>query len=339
MSERTIAFHSLISFVLFRHRRGYARLIVPVPTGQASTLEFEQEIQTQIESLDAMFGDPGLTALRTKSPLHPAVIRRETLSAFLPRRPRPFEELLTIAAELGGTMIDRQFWMPDPRTPDYWGFISHEAAARRISQNLADPLKYNETLAEVRTWAGLRQNGLDVELVHEHGQPDLVIARGSPAEIRAEVKFVHTDTSDRGVIGAVEKANKQLRGASSGAAGVAYVHLDRRHSVRTLPATPAKADAARLPSGEDPPPTDVVHRIGLIERALDGERYKSVGVAIVTWEDHVYIGDWPGPVTYFVRRQSVFRRHRNMRPLAPIDEDAFRPGGWFATRIGIPLPT
>jgi hypothetical protein len=157
-----------------------------MPTGIVSTPSFEREIQTQIASLDAMFGDPELKKLRSKTPHHPAAIRRDALASFFPRRPQPYPELLALSAEVGAAMIDRQFWMPDPED-DYWSFIPNATAAARVAQNIRDPGKFNETLAELRMWASLRLRSVHADLIEEDGMPDIAVDRGSQNETWVEV--------------------------------------------------------------------------------------------------------------------------------------------------------
>jgi len=305
-----------------------------MPTGTISTPQFEAEIQMQIDSLDAMFQDPGLASLRANTPTHPGVVRRDMLASFLPRRARPYPELLAIATEIGGGLIDRQFWMPDPDSSPYWSFLSDADAAARVAQNIHDPGKFEETLAEVRTWAMLTHGGARATLLEEEGKPDIVLDRGSTTEAWAEIKFIHTTTTDRGLLRALQKANKQLRAATCGGAGIVYVYIERVHAPRVLPSTTEAAEAARLPSGEDPPPADVASRIATVELALSGNNYKSLALTAVTREDHSYIGEWPGPVTYFVRRQAVLRRHVTPRPAPAVDDQIIRPAGWTAFRLG-----
>ena len=151
---------------------------MPMPTGTISTPQFEAEIQMQIDSLDAMFQDPGLASLRANTPTHPGVVRRDMLASFLPRRARPYPELLAIAAEIGGGLIDRQFWMPDPDSSPYWSFLSDADAAARVAQNIHDPGKFEETLAEVRTWAMLTHGGARATLLEEEGKPDMSLTGG-----------------------------------------------------------------------------------------------------------------------------------------------------------------
>jgi hypothetical protein len=55
-----------------------------MPTGTISTPQFEAEIQMQIDSLDAMFQDPGLASLRANTPTHPGVVRRDMLAHSCP---------------------------------------------------------------------------------------------------------------------------------------------------------------------------------------------------------------------------------------------------------------
>lgn len=300
-----------------------------------STPDFAAEIRLQIGILDAMFSDPGLARLRTRFPLHPAVLRRDALDVFFPLRPRPYEELLAVATEVGTMAIDRIFWMSDPGAEDYWTFLSDPSAARRVRANLEDPKKFNETIVEVRTWAHLRHHRLSAELIEEDGLPDISINRGRADECWVEVKFVHRSTSNRGILRALQHANAQLRNASGGGAGVVYLYFDRLLAPRRLPATPEEAEASRRSSGEDHAPHDVAGRLALIENALRGLHYKSIGATVIGWDDHGYIGDWPKKVTYFVRRDSRVRRHSTPRKAVVFSDEVLRVGGWMAFGLGV----
>lgn len=306
---------------------------MPLPTGNVSTAQFEGEIQNQIAVLDAMFDDPGLTALRTKSPHHPAVVRRDALAEFLPRRTRPVSELVQLAASLGVMAIDRQFWMRDA-SDDYWSFLTTVGSANRVRQNIRDPADFDETIAEVRTWAHLRFRSVDADLIEEDGKPDIPVARHTPEETWIEVKFVHATTTDNGFRRVLKKANSQLREASSDGAGVAYLWIERPLDARELPRTQGEADAGRLPSGEDPPPPGVAERLAAVERALASGNFKSVGFVVVAWDDHGYIADGTG-VTYFVRRQCLVREHPSPRGAVSLDAALLPLGGWAAMRIGL----
>lgn len=307
---------------------------MPFPTGDITTSQFEDEIRAQAASLAAMFSDPALAVLRQRSPTHPAVVRYDTLLALLPRRSRPYHENLAISAEVGAGMIDRQFWMPDPDTDEYWSFIPDAAAAARVAQNIRDPRQFNETLAEVRVWSRLRQTHPAASLVEQEGQPDIRLDTPE-GPLWIEVKFIHSDTSNDGVERALKKANKQLRTATGGDGGVLIMVFERTLAPRALPATEEAAQAARLPSGEDPPPADIASRIGVIEQALSSRDFKSVGVAILTWEDHCYVGEWPEPVTYIVRHSAVVRRHHLPRGHPEVPRELASIGGWAAFRLGV----
>jgi hypothetical protein len=185
--------------------------------------EAEARVRESIEILDAMFDDPGLNRLRLKTSDHPAVRRRDTLAAMFPRRQRPYEELVMTLIELGAIEFDR-FWLPAPDAAEFWSFIPSAKAADRVRQNIANPKTFDETLAEVRTWDHLRRKGgLEAELIEEAGKPDIVVNRGTESEVWVEAKFVHFPTGDRAVTKALQKANEQLRSASKGGAGVAYL--------------------------------------------------------------------------------------------------------------------
>ena len=113
-------------------------------------------------------------------------------------------------------------------------------------------------LAEVRTWAHLRMHGVEAELLEEDGMPDIRVHGGSEASW-IEVKYVHPGTTDNGVASALKKANRQIRNASPDRSGVVYLFVGTDRVRRALPNTPAEAEAAKLPSGEDPAP-DIVSR-------------------------------------------------------------------------------
>lgn len=281
----------------------------------------DAEFTDQAAAIDAMFSDPGLVSLRSRHPNHPAIPLRDAVATITRQHDVVLADLLDLATRVSIIAFDQDVWLSPPDEDDFWNLVPDRAAAERVRTNIHDPRRFDETLAEVRTWAHLRSRGLTADLLEENGRPDIRLGGDPLAWV--EVKFLRASTAPGALQDRIKKANRQLRGASVGRSGTVYVYLDREP--RPEPYSPTALNSV---------PPDLVEKVAEAERLMRGPFFKSIGALVLVWHRTLF-----GPVTDTCPLviQRVFRliEHPTEQPYAGPSADDLSIARFAYTMIGL----
>jgi hypothetical protein len=253
-------------------------------------------VRVYLGQLEEMFGDEGLSRLRSRSSRHPAVELYDLMlgigsSGGMSRWPDEFES----AAAVGTVGLDLSTWAPEPPYDDFWSFLDSDTRNWTLGA-LAQPDQFEDVMAELFTWGWLRSEGFDARRVNDLGTSDIVLDEtGEPW--RCEVKRIHVGTPETRVARIIAKANQQIKKTDPDSAGTLFVSLARE---------PTRA------AFDDRVPNDVEPYVATARAALE-THYRSVAQVVVMWDDVMILGNPPDPVLYAFRRRSVVVEHQAPR--------------------------
>lgn len=166
-----------------------------------------------------------------------------------------------------------------------------ERVSAKLRSELRNARAYGDWLVELRIAGTHRSAGRTVTPYETDGYPDLRIDVPGGA-LFAECKRLYAINEAR-LRAVIKKANRQLKLAAD-EVGEPYegaVVLDLNGGRRI-----------RFGSSEWTPP-DIEETLGLVQRALSGEKNRSIRRAYVLWDDFRYAGDDPGrTVVAYTRR-------------------------------------
>jgi len=265
------------------------------PTFDYDTPSLLVELQRQLAILEAMFGDPGLTTLRQRSPGHPAVERFDRLKGFVAAGGTlDAASELDLAVEVGSTFIDHMTWAGDRAPEDYWAVIPDPAARAFVEGRIQDPNMFHDVVSELFWWGALTEKTSST-LGEDAGMPDLKV--GDVAPCWADVKRIHIGTGTTRIREVIKKANQQIKRADASGAGAALIHIERHGQRASL---------------DDRIPNDVSPFVDEVRTALGSGFFRSVAHVAVTWDDYFVIGDVQATL-YAFRRRTVVLEHPTPR--------------------------
>jgi hypothetical protein len=190
--------------------------------------------------------------------------------------------------ELCRLLLDTQTWLgiaPGSNTAQFQlGDIDgygNEDVGRKIRSRGRDAGHYSDLLVELMIGGVHRSSGRTVIPYERPGYPDMrVEAPGGPLFI--ECKRLYR-LNENGLRRAINKASNQIKTASNDIAGPfdGAVVLDLNGS------RPAEFGSSEWI------PTDVSEALGLVQRALSGEKYRSIRRAYVLWDYYRFGGREP----------------------------------------------
>jgi len=162
------------------------------------------------------------------------------------------------------------------------------AVQRKIQTRLGDASQFEDLMVEVSIAAWHQREGHTVIPSEASGWPDLRIDIESlELPILLECKRTNS-TTGRGVKKDITKANKQIKEVGISSHGVAFLDI-----TAAVPQQTVLSDAT---------PLEVLEILERVRAALSGPKHRSVGRAIVVWDDAGILGEPPGPTTVFLRR-------------------------------------
>jgi hypothetical protein len=267
-----------------------------------------------------MLGPEGANALRAHAPSHPALQQLDALEVLQSSSGIDRLRETELLSELADYFLDFRTWPRSATQDDFWGFLVDGAGRERVRRNVRSAEQYEDTLAEVETWAALLREGLAVTLIEEDNRPDLQIQNDGQT-LWAEVKSVRLGTAPRNAGNSVTKANQQLRQADPDHSGILFVRISR---------------AAHRASFDDRVPDDVAPYVEEIRREMSGNHNRSVGIAVVSWVDFFILDDGRGRALHAFRRRSIVLRHAAPRSTPPVSEGNLDLGRTFTISIGYP---
>ncbi|MGB9372454.1 MAG: hypothetical protein WCB79_11070, partial [Halobacteriota archaeon] len=231
----------------------------------------------------------------------------------IPKIGKTIFNLLAVSTLLGGDATHNKVGSLD-------SFFKDEDVRRHIRTRILDGAQYEPLMVELATASWCKENGYRIEFikpVQGERSPDLlVIADPSIPPLILECKCITTQSikSNPGkklndIIG---KANKQIRKGISrlnlpnGCCGVVVIDV-------TIPLGVERVADDALPESIE----DIKNNVELILST----HFKSVGAALIIWEDYMRCGNPPDPTMFGPRRR--FLRINHKTPSVPIPGDMF----------------
>lgn len=259
-----------------------------------------------------------LAGLRRDDPgAHPATAHIARLEDYCQRHvtenglsigPLPRDTIAVVAKcrEVVGAMsfygLDRMYWLAD----HYFEELECDVQARRfVETRLPRPELFWSVISELQQWGYLKARGLRPQLNQEDGLPDLSFYGNSSDDAHYfEVKTVEKGTSTNAIKQHIKKANRQIKNVGDDVRGGCFLRL--------LETFTGGYEDGQLPE-------KVRTYFEVLEQAMTSEHYKSVGQAVLTWEEISCVGNIPGWQTWCIVRRSASRNHKSAR--VPIELD------------------
>jgi hypothetical protein len=269
-----------------------------VETQRISLLEYWARVQTFIESL---FPAAWLESKYARD--HPArfdwefskLIQLQGGSLSYPSQ-RP------LLAQQGRLMLDMFTWLSAIPGSDRNAFrigniegYGDALVSRKLLSELRKPRAYSDWLVELLIAGTHRSAGRVVTPYEDDGYPDMRIDLPGGA-LFAECKRLYTINESR-LRSVAKKANAQIKRAAQGVSGpyegVIVIDLNGGRRLRF--------------GSSEWRPGDIDEILAYVQRALSGEKNRSVRRACILWDDFAYFGDDPGRtlVTYTRRYEIV----------------------------------
>jgi hypothetical protein len=178
-----------------------------------------------------------------------------------------------------------------------------EGVRKKISSRVDDPEQFEDLMVELYIGAWHQLEKHRVEYREKTGFPDFSIGmKDVEIPTLVECKRARIISKNR-MAKRIAKANEQISNEKS-TIGPAY-------GIVVVDVT--ASDIAEAP--DDELPAKLNPTIGLIQSCLKGEKNRSVGAAIVAWDEYKTSGTPPGNTWFGFRRRSVRVLHKN--PLTP----------------------
>jgi hypothetical protein len=254
----------------------------------------EKPAEHALRVLEALFKDPLLALLRQRTQGHPAVRWFDTLQRLTESLTFDFRAGLDPLVEVAAALLDcldiREI---DPSLT--WELLAEPEAIRQIRTRLDDPDKFLDQYAVVRCWSLLSGIGLKARLVEYPGFPD-ICADLSNRELWVEVKRLRLGTHISRVRKVISKANKQLRNACSGYAGVIYLEVSLPIKVRDL---------------SDPIPVEISNCIAEVSREFGSGQSCHAARVVLSWDEITILGQPPAFTMVVSRRRTICLNHPN----------------------------
>lgn len=127
----------------------------------------------------------------------------------------------------------------------------------------------------------------------------------------ADVKHIRVGTSASRALDVTTKANKQIKQAHPSAVGAVLIHVDRE---------------GHRASFDDRVPSDVKPFIDEVSRALHPGQLRSIGHAVITWDDYFILSEVDRPTMYVARRRALVIAHPQPRGAPLVTEDFWNLG-------------
>jgi hypothetical protein len=186
-----------------------------------------------------------------------------------------------------------------------------EDVERKIRSRVRNASQYSDLLVELMIGGVHRSAGRTVTPYERSGYPDLrVEALGGPLLIECKRLY---ELHEKGLRRDINKASNQIKTASNELAG----HFDGAVVLDLRGSRPAG-----FGSSEWSPP-DVNEAVGLVQRALSGEKNRSIRRAYVLWDDYRFAGSKPDRTVVAYRRRVKVVEHSGVTRATDLGLEAF----------------
>lgn len=199
----------------------------------------------------------------------------------------------------------------------------NDAVIAKIRSRITDSNQYDDLLVELAEASWLLGRGYAVSAIESLGMPDLRIeVSGVELPVYVECKHLRTMTQNA-VSNHVKKANKQLKRPEEDHYGVLRIHVrgDFRIELRS-----------------DDVPEEIAQVLSFVDRAVGGEKNRSVSAVIVSWDSYVTTGEEIGrPMTFFRRHCETIAHNSPRARSLPTHLEMF--GGYTTMVAFTPSPS
>lgn len=177
------------------------------------------------------------------------------------------------------------------------------AVEKKILSRVTDQTHFESLMLELCIGAWNISQGNEVTPLEIEGYPDLKVEFSNtliPAYI--ECKRIETKTLTR-ISDVIRKANNQIKRVKEDAFGFVVLDLS----------TPVSAGMV----DDDTLPNTLSERLSVIKSALSGKKNRSIGAAIVVWDDYMKLGEPPEKTRIAFRRRMIRIDHNKPRTVVP----------------------
>jgi hypothetical protein len=269
--------------------------------------DFIRMAQQYLTFVEALFGDPGLAALRRRYPKHPAVGSYDAVAANIRRLPQfNYTDLTTDLKAVSRMMIEVSTWAGSgTNLSSLEHIVPSENARKKMLTRLRNPSQYEDIFSELFWLGWMRVRGWSADLEEIEGRPDIVIT--APAEVQAEVKRIGVGTKPRRVESIISSASKQIERADPDGSGLVLIIVERVGGRASL---------------DDRIPNDVARYVAAarkkIESRTGSKGSRAAGALVILWDDlRIHFAPERGRLVCVWRRRSVTVRHANPKTRVP----------------------
>lgn len=215
-------------------------------------------------------------------------------------------------------LLDRATWANYP-PEDIWDAFGGDGVSNLMRPRLRNTEQFFDTMAELRLCGQIRQRRqLRAEFDINNGRPDLYLLNEGN-RVWIEVKHIRPDSKSRRLKRHIEKANKQLKRATSGT-GSGAVHISFGGT---------RSYNAGCPEDIGNGLTD------LRQRVLTREQYRSVAQVVLGWSEYAALKGSEGTTVLAARRLSRYVSHPAPRTESVFPETLLRQSFVPAVALGV----
>lgn len=176
-----------------------------------------------------------------------------------------------------------------------------EAIQKKIRSRITDPEQFEDLMVELYVGAWHRTKNHIIEPMEKEDYPDLrVEIPNINIPVFIECKHLWTDSKNN-LQDAIKKANKQIKKAAE------EIDVPFYGAVILDVSVPVAAGQVENDNLSD----KLQGIINVVQSALSGEKNRTVGAAIVVWDDYMIMGNPPDSTAVFFRRRYKRIHHKN----------------------------
>ena len=263
--------------------------------------------QRQKEILEKLFSPERL--LETKQKNHPAYLRWALCKKVIEQEGIiQFPEQKERLHEIGRIILDSYILValtegnPQQLKLGSLDLYGDEAVQKKIRSRITNPEQFEDLMVELYVGAWHKTKNHTIEPIEKEGYPDLKIeipSIGIPVFI--ECKHLWTSSKNR-LQEVIKKANKQIKKAAKEIKILSYgaVILDV-----SIPVVAGQVENDNLSD-------KLQEMIDVVQSALSGGKNRSVGAAIVVWDDYMIMGNPPSNTLVAFRRRYKCVLHKDV---------------------------
>lgn len=270
--------------------------------------------QRQKEILEKLFSPEWF--LEAKQKKHPAYLRWTLCKKIIEQRGRiQFPEQKERLHEIGRIILDSYILVALTEgnlqqlklgSLDLYG---DEAVQRKIRSRITNPEQFEDLMVELYVGAWHKTKSYAIDPIEKEGYPDLKVEIPN-INIPVFIECKHLWTGSKNNLqDAIKKANKQIKRAAK------EIELPSYGAVILDVSVPVAADQVENDNLSD----KLLRIVDAVQSALSGEKNRSVGAAIIVWDDYMLMGKPPDSTLVAFRRR--YKRISRRNPNLPVPEN------------------